>query len=457
MSKTQVFKTDYISRPLYTAIIGFAVTSILLIFLSTQLHAGGKFNGPGQGSGLGPGPGPGYRNGEYMYQGGPENVYGVENLAYYGDWNSNRVFVINVDEMSLLEIVTDTGDGPYGVDQQDAETAYVLTRQTESLTVIDNYFIENIGRILLEHKPRSTNFNSNTGFSLVSGGDKVMTSLIKVNSDKVTKVFGNDLEVTPEDFGGSLATGHPLWVDEQHFFMLDRYARQIELWSRSQGRLSLLETPTSVHHVFQSPLEGFDDIYYAVVEGNQVYGISPSILRFKINDGQLEATGEAVLTDYDQAPDAFVMGSHHADFHPDGVHIYIGSYEGHVFVVNKDTMDIVKMIETGLGSGHTTFVPEHNRAFVTNHNSRYMTVINTLTHEKITDIVVAEDALPTYKSQAHTSGVSPDSEFFYSAASHDGMFFRVDVQTLDILRLPLGEDVNILMGSFIWNGEGDGM
>jgi hypothetical protein len=191
MSKTQAFKTGWISNPPYTAVVCFAVISILMIFSTTQLYAGEKSHGPG----------PQHRTGGYIYQGGPGNVYGVENLAYYGDWNSNRVFVIDVDEMSLLEIVTDTGDGPYGVDQQDAATAYALTRRTESLTVIDNYFIENIGKIILDHKPRSTNFNRDTGFSLISGADKVMTRLIKVNNDKVTKVFGHDEDVTPEDFG----------------------------------------------------------------------------------------------------------------------------------------------------------------------------------------------------------------------------------------------------------------
>jgi hypothetical protein len=86
--------------------------------------------------------------------------------------------------------------------------------------------------------------------------------------------------------------------------------------------------------------------------------------------------------------------------------------------------------------------------------------------------VVAEgDGLvpTTYKTQAHTSSVSPDMNYFYSAASHDGVFFEIDVETLAISReldienelkyeLELENyDVNILMGSFIWDGEGDGM
>ncbi len=45
------------------------------------------------------------------------------------------------------------------------------------------------------------------------------------------------------------------------------------------------------------------------------------------------------------------MGAHHGDLHPDGVHIYVGSAEGHTFVVNKDTMTVVAEIETGPATG----------------------------------------------------------------------------------------------------------
>ena len=42
------------------------------------------------------------------------------------------------------------------------------------------------------------------------------------------------------------------------------------------------------------------------------------------------------------------------------------------------------------------------------------------------------------------------------AASHDGVFFRIDLETLDVSdRLYLGG--NVLMGSFIWNGDGVNM
>jgi len=441
----------------YANIAARAIVCFSLIFAAADLFA--QRNGKGPGPGMGPGGGhQNYGNNH------PENFYGVDNLAYYGDWNSNRVFIIDVDDMSLLKIVEDTGDGPYGVDQQDGSTAYALTRKTESVTVIENYYISNLGRIFLDHKPRSTHFNPRTGLSLVSGADKVMSTVIHVNSDRIKSVYGVNKLTYPQDFGGSLATGHPLWVSDYRFLMIDRADRQIELWSRLYGLLDVLHTPTSVHHVFQAPDDYSSKVFYAVVEGNQDELLSPSILRFKILHGtKLAPAGEAVLHSY--APtelDLTKMGSHHADFHPNGVHIYVGSAEGHVFVVNKNTMDVVAMVETGLGSGHVTFVPDHDRAFVTNHNDTFMTVINTTDHSWLANIDVASPPPAGYKSQAHTSSVSPDQNYFYSAASYDGVFFEIDVNTLKISdSLNLNDevltdgDVNILMGSFIWAGEGD--
>lgn len=427
-------------------IIGYAMLFLAMLISTQQLYAQQGHQGPGP---------------HYRYQGG--NIEGAKNLAYYGDWDSERVFIIDIDNMLLVAMVDGTGEGPYGVDQQDAAKAYVLTRKTESMTVIDNYTMKNVGKVYLEHKPRSTNFNPDTGLSLVSGADKVMTSIIRVNHDKVVKVFGYNEPAIPTDFGGSLATGHPLWIDDTSFFMLDRAERQVQLWSGRDGLLSVILTPTSVHHIFQSPLKNRDDIYFAVVEGNRGERVSPSVLRFKIHKGQLQVTGEAVLSDYDpELLDPAEMGSHHAAFHPDGVHIYIGSAEGHVFVVNKNSMRVVAMINTGVGSGHTTFAPGRNLAFVTNHNDTFMTVIDTTDHSWLKNIEVATTKSSDYKSQSHTSAVSPDMKFFYSAASHDGIFFEIDMEALEVSRkvilgdyLEEDDHANILMGSFIWGGDSE--
>jgi len=399
---------------------------------------------------------PGYVNQDAYITG---NVEGVENLAYYGDWDNNVVQIIDIDNMKLLRTVS-TGDGPYGIDQQGTNKAYALTRRTESMTMVDNYTLDYDGLIELQHKPRSTNFNGNTLLSLVSGGDKAMTSIIRTDMDKVTKVVGENVLTTPHDFGGSLSTGHPLWVSDHHFFMIDRAGRQIQLWNRDGGMLASLDTETSIHHIFQPPAStlefGERNVFYAVIEGNQEEQVSPGIIRFSIVHNSLKQTAQVDLHDFDpENLDINTMGAHHATFHPDGQSIYIGSAEGHVFVIDKTSMAVIAMVDAGAGAGHTTFLPMRNQAIITNHNATYMTVIDTVNHQFVRNVEVAKEASSDYKSQAHTSGVSLDMKYFYSAASHDGDFFRIDLDSWEVNKLHIGG--NLLMGSFVWNGEGINM
>lgn len=405
----------------------------------------------------------GYRNPDHTNKDGyiSDNVYGVENLAYYGDWDSNRIFIFDVDNMILLTTVENTGTGPYGIDQQTPEKAYALTRQTESLTIVNNQTFENDGLISLSHKPRSTNYNPETDLTLVSGGDKAMTSIIKVNKDKVIKVIGENVETHPHDYGGSLSTGHPLWMNDKQFLMLDRAARKIQLWNPHGELISTLDTATSVHHIFQPPVstmnKGEEKTYYAVEEGNQSEQISPAILRFRYHENKLLQTARVELNSIDSSTyDAGVMGAHHAAFHPDGQYIYVGSAEGHVFVINKKGMKVEKVIEVGKGAGHTTFLSMRNQAIITNHNDTFVSVIDTVNHELVRNVEVADDASPDYKSQAHTSGVSLDMQYFYSTASHDGVFYRINLDTWNVIKTQ-ATGANLLMGSFIWNGDGANM
>ncbi len=403
----------------------------------------------------------GYRNPDQVNRDGylSDNIYGVENLAYYGDWDSNRIFIFDVDNMILLTVVENTGAGPYGIDQQSPEKAYALTRQTESLTIVNNQTFENDGLIPLAHKPRSTHYNPDTDLTLVSGGDKAMTSIIKVGKDKVVKVIGENIETHPGDYGGSLSTGHPRWVNDRQFLMLDRAARKIQLWNPRGELLSTLNTATSVHHIFQPPVatmkKGEENIYYAIEEGNQSASISPAILRFKLHENTMVETARVALNSIDPSTyDASVMGAHHAAFHPDGKTIYVGSSEGHLFVINRKAMTVKKVIDVGKGAGHTTFLSMRNQAIITNHNDTFVSVIDTDNHKWLRNVEVANDASADYKSQAHTSGVSLDMQYFYSTASHDGVFYRINLDTWNVVKTQ-ATGANLLMGSFLWDADGE--
>jgi DNA-binding beta-propeller fold protein YncE len=382
-----------------------------------------------------------------------------KNIAMYGNYDADYVYVIDLNNMSLITTIS-TEIGPYPVDVLTRKRTFAITRKTPSLTLIDNYRLTSTGIIPLLHRPRSTAYNPFSGLAAVSGGDKPMTSIIRVSNGQTIAVVGWDEVVDPSqaDYGGTLATGHPYWVCRDRFLLLDRYARMIHLFDLEGELLDSMATPTSVHHIIpaergksMNPRESVT--LYGLVEGNQVEPVPPAIIRFEVTEDELTMTGQCNLPDYGYAN----MGAHHGDLHPDGVHIYAGSAEGHTFVVDRNTMDVVKVIDTGAGNGHTHFIPDRSLAVAINHDDTFVSVIDTETHSLLKNIEVTFLPGVGRKAQGHTTGVSPDQRYFYGAASDSGVFFEIDLDTLQLSRT-LFVGGYPLMGSFFWDGKvADGM
>ena len=390
--------------------------------------------------------------------------YGIR--AFYGDRLLDRVVVIDVEAMSLTDAVETVGIDPYPVDQAGTlDKVYAITRGSNSIDVIDASTLEPMGLIELEHFPRSSEaYNPVLGLQLVTGVDKPMASLIDVETDKVVASVGDSSLVYPIDYGGSNATGHPYWFTDDKFALIDRGSRTIKMYkiSKRKGKrggwnvalLDTISTPTAVHHFVKrdtSTLSGKESIsYYALSEGSPDAGIAPSILKYTLQRNQLNLVGEASLAEIGD-PIIAKMGSHHADVHPDGEHMYVGSAEGNTYVINMKKMEVVKTVEAGAGAGHTTFVPERNLAVVTNHRDTFVTIIDTATHTKITDVTVSGESLHGEILQSHSSFVHPNMDFFYAFATDNGKFYELNLETLEVSRT-LYTDGTPLQGVFMCQG-----
>ena len=388
--------------------------------------------------------------------------------AFYGDKQGNKVVVIDVKRMRLIGKVATEGLTPYPVDRAGyLDKVYAITRGSSSMDIIDADTLENLGLLKLNHKPRSgESYNSKLGLALIAGADKPLTSVIDVVNDSVVAEAGMDTFTTQtRDNGGSLSSGHPAWLTKNRFVVIDRANRLIQLWGieKIQDENSLnyswevtlldeVDTPTSVHHILHRNTamlpRNEKRYFYALAEGkasdDNEGPIHPAILELRLS----ESDRLSLVDQIDLHGDATIMGSHHADFHPDGQHIYVGSTEGHLFVIDRITKEIVSTIETGLGTGHTRFVPARNLAIITNHNDTFVTVVNTENHSKITDIEVSKPQKNGEILQSHTNYVSPDSKFYYAFASASGIFYELNLQKLRINRTLYTGGVPV-QGSFI--------
>lgn len=374
--------------------------------------------------------------------------------AFYGDKVGQRVVVVDPKRMQYTTVAT-TGKTPYPVDRAGyLDKLYAITRGSTSMDIIDAETLENLGLIPLSHTPRSGEaFNSRLGLALIAGADIPISSLIDVTNDSVVAVTLEDEKTAPkeiEDFGGGNASGHPAWLSKNRFVVIDRARRLIQLWGIEKDnttgdwkvtRLDTMKTPTSVHHILKrntSMLPKHEKrVFYALAEGIPSDEIPPTIIQLR-----LTGNDQLILEDSIDLPgDASEMGAHHADFHPDGQHIYVGSNEGHLFVINRTTKELVSTIDTGADSGetptntgHTRFIPARNLAIVTNHRATFVTAVNTETHQKIKDISVTVPNDSGEILQSHTNYVSPDSKFYYAFASANGTFFELNLQKLKVTR-----------------------
>jgi hypothetical protein len=401
-------------------------------------------------------------------------AHAIDAVGYYSDNNSDRVFIVNPRDMTVVTTIKTHGKDPYPIDKVGNDKVYVSTRGSKSLDIIDydgidNFF--NAGHIPLKHKPRSVSYNSNTNMALVSGVRKAMMSLINVSDNSVVGVVGS-----PKEVGSGTITGHPFWVDDDEFLLTDRARQLVHLYKitmhsggkkggKKDGHVEIvlqdtISTPGPVHHFAKIP--GATSIkdtrtFYGAADGLGADGINPSLIEIRVplSKSQIKVTGRTVLTG-----DASVMGAHHFGMHPDGKHIYMGSKEGNTFIINRKNMSIVNIVASGLGSGHTTFDASANIAIETNHTDTFMTLIDTNNHTKLGDILgVASTPTDGYKSQSHTSSFDPMYPgMFYTAASQDGNLIEIDAISGSITgrTLSLDTDGYIIQGTYNWFLGSDG-
>ncbi len=385
-------------------------------------------------------------------------------VAYFSDNNSDRVFIIDPRNMELIDEIPTTGNQPYPIDQVGGTKVYVTTRNSPSLDVIDydGVSFTNTGIIPLAHNPRSVTYNAAANLAAVSGTKKALMSIIDVSTDTVIGTVGNPEELAPSDFGGSLATGHPFWVDEDQFLLLDRARRTVHLYrvrQRASGewvirRLHTLQTPTSVHHFSKIPnamnyLQ--ERTFYGMAEGAPNDGIPPSVVRILVTANRIHQTGNGELAHSDVS----AMGSHHLGMHPDGIHIYAGSNEGIVHIIDRRSMLTVNTIDAGANAGHTTFDATSGVAVQTNHRDDFMSLMDMHTHTLINTVNVAGAPAPSGNlAQSHTTGFDPSNAgFFYTAAAADGNYVEVDAVSGAVTRmLPLDSGNGyIIQGTYNWD------
>ena len=411
-----------------------------------------------------------------------DSINGFTTTAYFGDKENNLIVVVDVDNMKLIQTIATGHEKSYAAEiiktranhASSTPKMYIDNRGSDAIDVLDSATNTITKTIKLAFHPRSIDVQKETGLVAVSGVDKAMTAIIDSATDTVIATVGDSTVTYPTTSGhsyvssGTMASGHPHWLNNNHFVLIDRQNKKIvtyKIEKDSSGvwqttEVNSVTTPSPVHNLIPPEVHGqhgkkhgeqTSTIFYATAEGAS--GTYPSVLKLEFLEGKglsvmenLEIKKEGLSTD--------VMGVHHLNFLKDQKTIYVGSDEGNLFVVDYSTspMKIIKTIQAGKGAGHTDEMKHGNMAVVINHKDSFITLMNTLTNEKIADIEVsklAKSELGTVQTQSHPKyHFSQDGRYFYMFLTEEGALVKVDLTTLQVAqRLEIGG--KLAMGSFV--------
>ena len=404
--------------------------------------------------------------------------------AYFGDKLNNKIDVVDVENMELVDEIYTNHQKTYAAEviniHHQGDTTnnklYIDNRGSDAIDVLDSSTNSIVKTIDLPFHPRSINVQEETGLVTVSGTDKPMVAIIDGKTDELLATAGLNQVTYPTTSGhnyvssGTLASGHPHWLDKDHFILIDRQNLKIITYKliNNNGSYSIqtvneLTTPSPVHNLIPPTIHGKEGhhsgnniypIFYATAEGSD--SVYPSVMKLYFVPNE----GLQLLENLELQKDGLaknIMGIHHLNFIKRTQKIYVGSDEGTLFIVDYSSspMKIIKTVQAGKGAGHTAQM-EHshlgNISVVINHKDRFVTLMNTDNDTKIADVNVStlpENQIGTTQTQSHPQyHFSKNGKYFYIFLTEEGALVKIDLDTKQISdRLDLGGQ--IAMGSFI--------
>ncbi len=369
-------------------------------------------------------------------------------ILYYGDINNDDVIALDIDQMKLVKSIDSNGTYPYEVAEGFGDELYVINRADDTIGILDSETETISSEVDLDFYPRSTSIND--ADTLVTSANDPAAAII--TSEIASDVYTDSSYVNPISYGGDNATGHPVWVDDDYFLLLDRTENTIELYQKDNFTpIDKLITLSSVHHVMIK-----DGYFYGISEGEQDV-VSPGVVKFSVADGKITLSIERLLSSLSNLPDDFESsswGAHHGVFHPTKEYIYVGSAEGNVFVLDLETLNLADTFKSGKGVGHFAFY--NDMLITTNHYDNFKSFYdasNPRAHKFIKDLKFSDEIYDGITMQSHTSHIVDGNLYFMFNRDHDSTLYKINLESISISDSLTLESCYCLMGSFVASTE----
>ncbi len=390
--------------------------------------------------------------------------FGIEeNILYFvdptGDENGqNRALRIDYSLMQFTELPA-LGDNPHSIDRAGrSDKFYLRTQNSYSFDVanfnegtVKTVNLEDSSRGVIAHKPRAIGaYNDKYKIQLLSAKDMPTVDVIDTETDTVLATVGDqNNNYTVGTNAGEDGTGHALWFDEDHFGLIDRVSSLIRIY-RAEIDANNIKTFThiqdldsvypvhAIERVENATTEADSLTFYAMVDGDVTNEIAPSVLEltFDQNNNKLVKGKELIFTDSITTIEGVKPTTHHMGFTEDHKNLIVPVLDGKVYIIKRSDMSLVKIINAKLGAAHVNVSSEENVIVITNHFSHELTFIDATTleiikHYPISATVHHEE--DKHLLQPHFSYISEDGRYYYTFASQDGDFLKIDLRTLEIV------------------------
>jgi len=399
---------------------------------------------------------------KYIYFANPQSSEG----------GHNSVVRIDYKNMKLDGEIKTKGTNPHSIDRAgETDKFYVRTQNSNSFEVVNfktgkqsSKTIEFNGYELSGTNPRSIgSYNAKHKLQLLAGKHRPIIALIDVTNDAIIGVAGNSDIFDP----AQTFSGHGIWFDDTYFGIVDRATqadgkyiiRMYKITDEGNRNFKIIETGYGM--TFSTKLHAIERVldpqnskdlrtFYALGESETAGNLPPSIIEieFSPDTGVIKRSGKITwLNSSNEVIDGISPASHHGGITPDHKYYVAPVSDGKVYFIDRKTMKIAKEIETsldgkhkGLGAAHVEFSKSQKVAIITNHFSNFITIIDISNPDvskytikaqiKIGKHAFIKPPEAKHLMQPHFALVSEDGKYFYTAASHDGVFVRVDLEKI---------------------------
>ncbi len=369
----------------------------------------------------------------------------------------NRVIRLNYKSMNFDELAV-AGVNPHSVDRAGkTDNFYVRTQNSYSYDIInfntssvETVELEDIDRSVEKHKPRAIGgYNDKYKIQLLSGKDMPTVDVIDTKTGRVLITVGDqNNSYTVGTNAGEDGTGHAFWLDTEHFADIDRVSNLIRIYKVSSingtlrfGHIQDFDTVYPVHAVerIENAKTLSDSLtFYAMVDGEVSEGIAPSVLELIFNpvSKTLIRGREIVFSQSVETVNTIKPTTHHSGLSANQDYLLVPILDGKVYVINRHTMQVEKVVEAKLGAAHINVSESQNVIVVTNHFDEHITILNGTTFDVIKHIKISDEVFdPSNKHlmQPHFSYIGPNGRYYYTFDTQGGTFVKVDLKTLEIV------------------------